>query len=212
MSEECRRREFVARVAQHAANAGVGIDIISLRIGDDYAIRRMLEERAIAILARAQQLLRPFAFGDILNRPHHPHAAAGAVAQDVPAVKNLRIGTISAAQAIFVGPRVPSALDDSMNSFHHPIPVLRMEAIDPGFDPGLDFPRLIAKSGLEILVPPNRAGGQSPNPRSHRSSPARRRGSGPDFPAIPPPPACGRKCPPPCRRGRTCHRIRCAVR
>ena len=40
--------QFLARVAQHPADAGIRIEVVALRVGDQDAVRRKLEERAIA--------------------------------------------------------------------------------------------------------------------------------------------------------------------
>ncbi len=53
--------QLVAGMAQHAADAGVGVEVVSLGVGDEDAIRRILKERAIAHFAQAQLLLRPHA-------------------------------------------------------------------------------------------------------------------------------------------------------
>ena len=44
--------QFVEGISQHPASARISVDVVALGVGDDDAVRRTLEERAIALLAR----------------------------------------------------------------------------------------------------------------------------------------------------------------
>ena len=59
--------ELVARIAEHPADARIGIDVVALSIRNDDPVRRMLEERAVASLARLLCLFRAPALGDVLR-------------------------------------------------------------------------------------------------------------------------------------------------
>ena len=57
--------QLLARVAEHPAHARIGIEIRAVWIGNQNAVRRVVEERAIASFARAHLSLGPFPIGDV---------------------------------------------------------------------------------------------------------------------------------------------------
>src|ERR1700721_1476767 len=57
--------QFLARIAKHAAHAGIRIQVIALAVGDEDAIWRGIEESAVASLAGAPGLFGAFAAGDV---------------------------------------------------------------------------------------------------------------------------------------------------
>ena len=55
--------QFFAGITEHLADAPVGIEVNSPGIGDDDAVRRTFEQRAVARLARPPRLLCPLTDG-----------------------------------------------------------------------------------------------------------------------------------------------------
>ena len=155
---------FAFGVAEHFAGARVYELIMTPGVGDEDAVRGLLDQAPVFGFALAYADVSLFAFGNVLHRADHAHALACRVAHNESAVENVGKRTVRTQKAVIVRPRISTAVDDSVNT---PKDAVAVVGVDPG-GPGREIrfnvfaPETV--STKEIGVPPDRVVHQVPVP------------------------------------------------
>src|SRR3569832_220918 len=101
-----------------------------------------------------QLLLRQLTLGNVHQGADHPDRLSLLVVNDIAAIEDGGISAVAAKKPVFTRPESLAAVDRGENPRKDPIPVVRVEPVDPPFYGLLDLLRLIIKKRLKVLAPP----------------------------------------------------------
>ena len=124
--------QFVARVSQHIAGGLVRLHVISLRVRHHDAVGRLIDQRAVFLLAFSQFLFRLFLVRHVRNHTHHLSRGPGRLRDDERPVfqpPNLSVWLDDPV----IAPAVLNLLcpDHLFEVRRDPFPVIRMHRLHP---------------------------------------------------------------------------------
>src|SRR5205823_12124503 len=99
-------------------------------------------------------LLRALAVGQVHHGADHAHGMLLSISDDVAAIKDVRVISVSFAKAVFIRPSAGVGMNDSVDASQDALPIIRMKARAPRFQAHPRLFRSITKKGLEAGIPP----------------------------------------------------------
>ena len=131
----------------------------------DHAARIDLDDADIGALDHRPELGGDaVALGQVQHGADHAQRRAVGPAHHGAAVEHLGVGAVGAPEAVLVAPILPAPADDAADIGLHPLPILRVDVIEPPAAGRLDRLRRPAIGDVQGLVPQHVVGQEVPVP------------------------------------------------